>query len=42
MPAKDGFELQESDIELLRLAYELPIALVEHFVALTGRSEIAL
>jgi len=42
MPAKDGFELQDGDIELLRFAHELRIATIDHLVALSGRSEIAL
>jgi hypothetical protein len=42
MPAKNGFELQDGDIELLRFAHELRIAQVEHFRTLTGRSKLAL
>src|SRR6266571_8859111 len=42
MPAKDGFELQDADIELLRSVHELRIATIDHLAALSGRSEIAL
>lgn len=42
MPAKNGFELQDSDIALLCIAYELRVATAEHFALLTGRSKIAL
>jgi hypothetical protein len=42
MPAKDGFELQDADVELLRSVHELRIATIDHLAALSGRSEIAL
>ena len=42
MPAKNGFELQDSDIELLRFVYELRIATIDHLAALSGRSVRAL
>lgn len=42
MPAKNGFQLQDTDLALLRVAHELRLARVDHFTALTGRSEIAL
>lgn len=42
MPAKDGFELQDGDIELLRSVHDLRVATIDHLVALSGRSEIAL
>jgi hypothetical protein len=42
MPAKNGFELQDSDIELLRCVYELRIATIDHLAALSGRSVRAL
>jgi hypothetical protein len=38
MPAKDGFELQDSDIELLHFVYQLRIATIDHLSALSGRS----
>jgi Replication-relaxation len=42
MPAKDGFELQDSDIELLHFVYGLRLATIDHLSALTGRSVRAL
>jgi Replication-relaxation len=42
MPAKDGFELQESDIELLNCVHRLRLATIDHLSALTGRSVRAL
>jgi hypothetical protein len=42
MPAKKGFELQDSDIELLYFVYELRIATIDHLAALSGRSVRAL
>ena len=42
MPAKNGFELQDSDIELLHFVYELRIATIDHLAALSGRSVRAL
>src|SRR5260221_833156 len=42
MPAKNGFELQEGDIELLHFVYELRIATIDHLSALSGRSVRAL
>lgn len=42
MPAKDGFELQDSDIELLHFVHQLRIATIDHLSALTGRSVRAL
>ena len=42
MPAKDGFELQGSDIELLHLVFRLRLATIDHLSALTGRSVRAL
>ena len=38
MPAKNGFELQPSDIELLHFVYQLRIATVHQLAALSGRS----
>src|SRR5712692_11464960 len=38
MPAKNGFELQDRDIELLHYAYLLRIATIDHLAALSGRS----
>ncbi len=38
MPAKDGFELQDRDVELLNFVFELRIATVDHLAALSGRS----
>jgi hypothetical protein len=42
MPAKDGFQLTESDVDLLHSVFELRVATIDHLVALSGRSEIAL
>jgi hypothetical protein len=42
MPAKDGFELQDRDIELLHAVHELRIATIDHLSALSGRSVRAL
>ena len=42
MPAKNGFELQDSDIDLLHFVYELRIATIDHLAALSGRSVRAL
>jgi protein involved in plasmid replication-relaxation len=42
MPPKNGFELQEHDIELLHSVYQLRIATIDHLAALSGRSVRAL
>jgi hypothetical protein len=42
MPAKNGFALQDGDIELLRYAFLLRLATVDHLSALSGRSVRAL
>jgi hypothetical protein len=42
MPAKDGFQLQGRDIELLHFVHQLRIATVDHLAALSGRSVRAL
>jgi hypothetical protein len=42
MPAKDGFELQDQDIELLHAVHQLRIATIDHLAALSGRSVRAL
>jgi hypothetical protein len=42
MPAKDGFQLQQSDIELLQYAHQLRIATIDHLATLSGRSVRAL
>jgi hypothetical protein len=42
MPAKDGFELQDQDIELLHSVHQLRIATIDHLAALSGRSARAL
>jgi protein involved in plasmid replication-relaxation len=42
MPAKDGFELQETDNELLHFVCQLRLATIDHLSALTGRSVRAL
>jgi hypothetical protein len=42
MPAKDGFELQDRDIELLCFVFQLRFATIDHLSALTGRSVRAL
>jgi len=38
MPAKDGFDLQERDIELIHSVYRLRIATIDHLATLSGRS----
>ncbi|HEV2175103.1 MAG TPA: replication-relaxation family protein [Nitrospira sp.] len=42
MPAKNGFELQDGDIELLHAVYQLRIATIDHLAALSGRTIRAL
>ena len=42
MPAQNGFELQDRDIELLHAVYQLRIATIDHLSALSGRSVRAL
>jgi hypothetical protein len=42
MPAKDGFELQDGDVELLNFVFQLRVATVDHLAALSGRSVRAL
>jgi hypothetical protein len=42
MPAKNGFELQDGDVELLHSVYQLRIATIDHLTALSGRSVRAL
>jgi len=42
MPAKDGFQLQDGDIELLHDVHQLRIATIDHLAALSGRSVRAL
>ncbi len=42
MPAKNGFELQESDIELLHFTHLLRLATIDHLAELSGRSVRAL
>jgi hypothetical protein len=42
MPTRDGFELQDSDIELLHIVHRLRLATIDHLSALSGRSVRAL
>lgn len=42
MPATNGFQLQDSDIELLHSVHQLRIATIDHVAALSGRSVRAL
>jgi hypothetical protein len=42
MPSKDGFQLQDRDIELLHCVHQLRIATIDHLAALSGRSVRAL
>jgi hypothetical protein len=42
MPAKDGFELQDSDIDLIHFTYQLRLATIDQLSALSGRSVRAL
>jgi hypothetical protein len=38
MPAKDGFQFNEGDLELVHHVHELRLAHIDHLAALTGRS----
>ena len=42
MPATNGFELQDGDIELLNCVFQLRLATIDHLSALSGRSVRAL
>jgi uroporphyrinogen-III synthase len=42
MPAKNGFELQDGDVELLHCVFRLRLATIDHLAALSGRSVRAL
>jgi hypothetical protein len=42
MPAKDGFQLHDRDIELLHFVHQLRLATVDHMATLSGRSVRAL
>jgi hypothetical protein len=42
MPAKNGFQLQDGDIELLHYVFQLRLATVDHLSSLSGRSIRAL
>ena len=42
MSARNSFELQDGDIALLDYAYQLRLATIDHFAALSGRSVRAL
>lgn len=42
MPAQNGFELQDRDIDLIHHVFQLRMAHIGHLQLLTGRSEIAL
>jgi len=42
MPAKNGFQLNDGDLELLNFVFQLRIAHIGHLATLSGRSEIAL
>jgi len=42
MPANNGFDLQDRDIQLLNYAFQLRIATVDHLSSLSGRSVRAL
>jgi hypothetical protein len=42
MPAKDGFQLQDRDIDLLHYVFQLRLATIDHLSALSGRSVRAL
>jgi hypothetical protein len=42
MPARDGFQLTDHDIELVNHVFQLRLATVDHLSALTGRSVRAL
>jgi hypothetical protein len=42
MPAKNGFQLNDGDLELLNYVFQLRIAHIGHLATLSGRSEIAL
>jgi len=42
MPAKNGFQLQDRDIELLNFVFHLRLVTIDHLAALSGRSVRAL
>jgi hypothetical protein len=42
MPAKDGFQLTDDDLQILRWVFDLRLAHIGHLAAVTGRSEKAL
>jgi len=42
MPAKDGFELKESDIELLDYVHRLRLDVIDHLAVLSHRSKRSL
>src|SRR5438067_1365189 len=42
MPAKNGFQLQDRDIELIHFVHELRVAHIGHLAQLSGRSVRAL
>src|ERR1700691_6235674 len=42
MPAKNGFQIQDSDIELLHAVHQLRLATIDHLASLPGRSVRAL
>jgi hypothetical protein len=42
MPAKNGFQLQDGDVELLHYVFQLRLATVDHLSSLSGRSVRAL
>ena len=42
MPAKNGFQLQDHDIELLHIVHQLRLATIDHLSTLSGRSVRAL
>jgi hypothetical protein len=42
MPAKNGFQLQDRDIELIHYVFQLRLATIDHLSALSGRSRRAL
>jgi len=42
MPANHGFQLQESDVELLNYVFQLRLATMDHLATLSGRSMRAL
>ena len=42
MPARDGFEITDGDLELLHFVHQFRLAHIDHLAVLSGRSTKAL